>query len=517
MAEQCIIGLDIGTTSCKSMVVDLHGTPLGSGIAYYPVLSPLPTWAEQDPETIFAAVLQAVKNSIVSSGVEPDRVLAIGVSAALHSVLAVDARGKPLTRAMIWADTRSAASSAQIKTKCDAHRIYQRTGCPVHPMYPLSKIAWLRSNLPEVYQKACKFISIKEYVISKLLGRYIVDRSVASATGLFNVHKLDWDGEALGMVGIGPERLSEHVPTTTILEGIEADCAEAMGVRPDCLLIVGAGDGLLSNVGAGSVEPGQVTCMIGSSGAVRVISNQPKVDEQERTWCYLLTDEAWVVGGAINNGGLVYQWFRDRFYEEDEAQRSGSEVYAVLNEQAAQIAAGSEGLLFLPYLTGERSPYWNPNARGVLFGLSLRHDRRHFARAIMEGVSYRMYSVLLALEEVTGRIREIRGSGGFLRSPLWIQILADVCGREFVIPQVIETTSLGAVFLAMYALGHIKDLREVREYVPIEACYIPNMKNHELYLRLFDIYQAVYQGVAGQFPEICEIQAASIQHSGEPE
>ncbi|HAL61431.1 MAG TPA: gluconate kinase, partial [Chloroflexi bacterium] len=326
MAEQYIIGVDIGTTSCKSTVVSLHGTPLGSGIAYYPVLSPFPTWAEQDPEAIFTAVLQAVRSSIVSSEVRPDRILGIGLSGALHSVLAVDAQGNPLTRAMIWADTRSAASSIQIKVKHDGHRIYERTGCPVHPMYPLSKIDWLRSNLPEIYQKAHKFISIKEYVIGKLLGRYIVDRSVASATGLFDIHKLDWDEETLEIVAITRDRLSEHVPATTVLEGIEPGYAEAMGVRPDCLLIAGAGDGLLSNVGAGSVEPGQVTCMIGTSGAVRVISSQPRVDEKERTWCYLLTDEAWVVGGAINNAGLVYQWFRDRFYPGEE------DTYQVLDE-----------------------------------------------------------------------------------------------------------------------------------------------------------------------------------------
>ena len=510
MTEQYIIGLDIGTTSCKSLVVNSDGIPLGTEMAYYPVLSPFPTWAEQDPEAIFRAVVEAVRSSIASCEIEPDQVAAIGLSAVLHSVLAVDADGNPLTSAMIWADTRSAASSAQLKAKYDSHQIYRRTGCPVHPMYPLSKIDWLRTNLPEVYRRAHKFISIKEYVIHRLLGKYVVDRSVASATGLFDIHTLDWYEDALEMVGIGPDRLSKHVPSTTVLEGIDASCAEAMGVRPDCLLIVGAGDGLLSNVGAGSVEPGQATCMIGSSGAVRVTSSQPRVDDNERTWCYLLTDEVWVVGGAINNGGLVYQWFRERFYPGEE------ETYEALDEEAAQAGVGAEGLVFLPYLTGERSPNWNPDARGLLFGLSLRHDRRHLLRAIMEGVAFRMHSVLLALEEVAGEIVEVRGSGGFLRSPLWVRIMADVCGREILVPEIIETTSLGAAFLAMHALGHIDDLREARRYVPITERYAPKTNNHELYMRLYSLYEDLYERVADRFPEICEIQAASVQQSGEP-
>lgn len=505
MAEQYVVGLDMGTTSCKSVVVKRDGAPLSSEIVHYPILCPFPTWAEQDPEVILAAALNAVKGSIVSSGIDPEKVVAIGLSAALHSLLAVDARGSPLTRAMIWADTRSAPSCTRLRAKYDSHRIYHRTGCPVHPMYPLSKIGWLRTDLPEVYRKAHKFISIKEYVTHRLLGRYVVDRSMASATGLFNIHELDWDDEAMEMVGIGPNRLSEHVATTMVVEGIDRSCAEAMGVRPDCLLVVGAGDGPLSNVGAGSVEPGQVTCMIGSSGAVRAISPRPREDERERTWCYLLTDEAWVVGGAVNNGGLVYQWFRDSFYP------GGEETYETLNEAAAEVGAGSEGLIFLPHLTGERSRDWNANARGVLFGLSLRHDRRHFVRAIMEGVAYSMYSVLLALEEVVGKIGEVRGAGGFLRSPLWIQIMVDVCGRELLVPQHLETSSLGAAFLALYAMGEVRDLKDVRQYVAIEGRYVPDMQKHELYSRLFDIYQGVYHGVVGRFPEICEIQAASIQ------
>jgi gluconokinase len=503
-----LIGLDIGTTSCKSIVADLEGKVVGNGIAHYPVLSTRPSWAELDPEAVFAGVLRAVRSSVLSSGVLPDEIIGLGVSGALHSVLAVDAQGEALTRAIPWADNRSADCAARIKREYDGHRLYRRTGCPVHSIYLPAKLVWLRENIPEVYRKAHKFVSVKEYVLHKLTGKFIVDRSVASGAGLLNIHELGWDEEVLEIVGVTSERLSELVPTTTILEGIEPDYAEAMGIPSAVLLVVGAGDGLLSNVGAGSVEPGQATVMIGSSGAVRVISKQPKVDEEERTWCYLLTNERWAVGGAINNAGLVYRWFRDRFCpaEVEAARRSEQDPYEPLNAYAAEVGVGCDGLIFLPYLTGERSPRWNANARGVLFGLSLHHDRRHVIRAIMEGVAYRMYSVFLALEEVAGPVKEIRAAGGFLRSALWTQILADVFGRDLVIPEIIETSALGAVFLSLYALGYLRELEEARRLVPIKKVYHPDMGNHAEYERLFGLYQRIYQNLIEEFDEISEMQ-----------
>lgn len=502
-SKRYILGIDIGTTGCKCIVLDLGGTCLGEETSPYSILSPYASWAEQDAEATFAGVIEAVRRAVLTSHVSPEEIWALSLSGTLHSLLAVDREGVPLTKAFIWADARSKEWSLRIREEHDAHQVYRRTGCPVHPIYPASKILWIHENLPSAYRKAHKFISLKEYVVYKLLNRYLVDRSIASGTGLFNIHHLDWDYDTLEIVGITADRLSEHVATTTIFEGLDPIHAEAMGIPSNVLVVIGAGDGVLSNLGAGSVEPGQLTCMVGTSGALRVLSEAPKLDEEERTWCYLLTDEAWVVGGAINNAGLVYEWFRERFYPGSE------DTYQVLDEEAAQVGVGSEGLIFLPYLTGERSPNWNPNARGVLFGLSLRHDRRHLLRAIMEGVAYRMYSVLLALEEVAGETREVRGSGGFLRSPLWIQIMADVFGRKIIVPQLVETTSLGAVLLAMYALGRIKNLGEARGYVSIGDTYTPNTANHSLYLRLFDIYEKVYEGVAAQFREIGEIQAAS--------
>lgn len=502
-SKRYILGIDIGTTSCKGAVVDLEGECLGEGIGPYSTVSPYASWMEQDPEDVFAGVIEAVRRAVLTAGVSQEEIWALSFGGAFHSLLALDREGVSLTKALLWGDTRSKDCALGIKEEHDAHQIYKRTGCPVHPMYPASKIVWIRENLPQAYRKAYRFISLKEYVLNKLTNKYLVDRSIASGTGLFNIHHLDWDYETLRIVGITADRLSEHVATTTVSEGLEPRYAQAMGLPSDVLIVIGAGDGVLSNLGAGSVEPRQLTCTVGTSGALRMFFQEPRLDEEERTWCYLFTDESWCVGGAINNAGLVYQWFRERFYP------GGEEGYEALDEEAAQVAAGSEGLIFLPYLTGERSPNWNPNARGVLFGLSLRHDRRHLLRAIMEGVAYRMYGVFLALEEVTGEIREIRGSGGFLRSPLWVQTMADVFGREIIVPQVVETTSLGAVLLAMYALGRIKNLGEARGYVVAKQRYTPNMDNHSLYLRLFDIYGKVYQGVAAQFRAIREIQAAS--------
>lgn len=490
------------------MVVNTEGRCLGEGMASYHPTSLYPGWAEEDPEEVFVRVLQAVRGAVECAGVSPRDIQALSFGASLHSLLAVDRYGHPLIPAMIWADTRSRECSLRIRQYCDERELYHRTGCPVHPLYPVSKILWLREHRPQVYQEAHKYLSIKEFVLHRLLNRYVVDRSVASATGLFNIHTLDWDPEVLRMVGITSERLSEHVAATTVLQGVEPQYARAMGVPSDLLVVVGAGDGLLCHLGTGCVHPGQMSCTIGSSGALRMFFHQPRLDERGRTWCYLFTDETWAVGGATNDAGLAYQWFRQRLYGETVDQAS-------LDESVDQVGPGAGGLIFLPFLSGGRSPYWNPDARGVLFGLSLHHDRPHLLRAVMEGVGLAMYSVLLSLKEVAGEIVEIRGSGGFLHSPLWVQVLADVLGMDILVPPVIEATSLGAVFLAMYALGYMNELSEARARVEIVQRYASNRQNHGFYLHLFEIYQGLYRALEAQFAPMQELQAEMIRAEGE--
>lgn len=501
--DWCVLGIDIGTSSCKCLVVTHEGTILGTERVPYGIRSPHIGWSEEDPNTVFSATLEAVRKAVAKSGVHPAQIRALGFSGSLHSILAVDKEGAPLTPALIWADTRSQKCISRVLEQYDARAIYERTGCPVHPLYPAYKILWLRDHVPGLAERASKFLSLKEYILSRLLKRYVVDRSVASGTALFNIHTLDWDPDMLHLAGITPENLSTHVAPTTVFEGIETRYAEAMGILPDIPVVIGAGDGLLSHLGTGCAEPGQASCMIGTSGALRIFSPTPYIDVHQRTWCYLFTDSIWAVGGAINDAGLAYQWFRGLLYPDTTNNNQ-------VEEETEEAGPGAEGLLFFPFLTGERSPGWNPDARGLLFGLSYHHGRHHILRAVLEGVAFAMRTVLEALQEVGGPITEIRSSGGFLNSPLWPQILADVFGTEIQVPAITDTTSLGAAFLAMYALGWFSNVRDIREHVKIVRTHSPNPENRRLYDDLYHLYRSLYGDVARHFSTISALQTGLI-------
>jgi gluconokinase len=281
-----------------------------------------------------------------------------------------------------------------------------------------------------------------------------------------------------------------------------------LGLAPDTAIILGASDGVLSTLGSGAVNPGQVTAMIGTSGAVRMITNKPQADEKQRTWCYNLAGDTWVLGGALSNGGVAFRWARDKFAttEQRVAANLGLDTYDILGRYAEQKPAGCEGLIMLPLFSGERAPYYNANARGVLFGLNLNHGKRHLVRATLEGIIYRMFSIFKSLGEIAGDVNEIRASGSFTRSKVWVQIMADVFGRVIDVPGEPEGSAFGAAVLGMYALGMISDLKEVEKFITIKESYYPNEDNREIYQRLFGIYERVYWNLQNEFDEIAEIQ-----------
>ena len=517
MESPVFIGLDIGTTSTKTIAFTAKGEIKAIATQEYPLSSPQPGYSEQDPQQILTAVVTGLKAVVKQAA--PNQVAAIGLSAAMHSLIAVDAQDNLLTASITWADSRSVQQANRLKQDSQGFAIYQRTGTPIHPMSPLTKLIWMREQDPERFQKAAKFISIKEYVLFQLFGSYVVDYSIASATGLFNLSTLNWDEAALAIAGIRADQLSDLVPTTHILRGMKPDQASAIGLDADTPVVVGASDGVLANLGVGAIAPDQIAVTIGTSGAVRQVVAQPLTDPQQRTFCYALTDQHWVIGGASNSGGVVLRWWRDRFGQAEVEQAKREEAvdpYDLLIQLAEGVPVGAAGLLFLPFLTGERAPSWNSDARGVFFGVALHHDRAHFTRAVLEGILYSIYSIAAALNELTGadqadqaKSKVIRASGGFARSPSWLQMMADLFGCEVLAPEVYEASGFGAAVLAMVAVGALNDIADVQPLIQIKTRYQPNLELSQQYQELFGLYQRLYRQLVGEFSTIADYQRRS--------
>ncbi|MDQ1913111.1 gluconokinase [Paenibacillus sp. GD4] len=504
-----IIAADIGTTSTKTLVIDRGGRVLASHSVEYPLYTPRPDMAEQDPDEIYRAVRTGIRAVIDKAHVLPGQVLCVSFSSAMHSLIAVDKDLKLLTQCITWADNRSAAYSKELKANGSGLDIYRRTGTPIHPMSPLLKLMWFRDHEPELFESAYKFIGIKEYVFAKLFGgEIVVDYSIASATGLFNLQELDWDAGALAACGVRREQLAKPVSTTHVVQGLKAEDASELGLALDTPFVVGASDGVLANLGVGAFEEGIYAVTIGTSGAVRGVVREPKTDPQGRLFCYALNENFWCVGGAINNGGIMFRWVRDQLAtaEAEEGRRRGMDPYDYLTQLAAEVAAGSDGLIFLPLLAGERAPYWNANARGVFFGMSLYHEKKHMIRAVLEGVMYRIHSVVTALEEMNGPTKEIRASGGFARSSFWLQMLSDVVGVQVAVPNSIESSGLGAAQLGMLAVGEINDFSSVHGWMQVQHTMQAQEEAHSRYEQLTKIYQRVYHQLKDEFDAIAAYQ-----------
>ncbi|CQR51332.1 Gluconokinase [Paenibacillus riograndensis SBR5] len=508
MGTSYMIGVDIGTTSTKAVLFEENGRITAQANQGYPLHTPSPSVAEQDPEQILSAVFHTISTVMKDSAVRPDSVLFLSFSSAMHSVIAVDRTGNPLTPCITWADNRSAGCAARLRDELGGHALYLRTGTPIHPMSPLTKLMWLGEEQPDLFRQTFKFISIKEYIFAKLFGEYVIDYSIASSTGMFNLQQLGWDEEALHIAGITAERLSKPVPTTRIMQGLLPGMAERLGLLPSTPFIVGATDGVLSNLGVGAIKPGVVAATIGTSGAIRTVVDRPLTDPKGRIFCYALTEKHWVIGGPVNNGGLLFRWVRDEFAasEVETAKRLGIDPYEVLTRIAEQVPPGSNGLLFHPYLTGERAPLWNPDARGSFFGLTMNHHKEHMIRSVLEGVIFNMYTVLLAMEEQIGRPAKIHATGGFARSSLWRQMMADIFDQEVVIPESFESSCLGAVVLGLYATGRTDSFDIVFSMIGSTHQHQPVKEHARVYKQLLPIYISLFRSLESQYQAIAEFQ-----------
>lgn len=503
-----MMGVDIGTTSTKAVLFTKDGKVVTQESSGYPLHSPTPSVAEQHPEDIVKAVKTVISKIMNKGLILPEELGFISFSSAMHSVIAVDKDGTPLTESITWADNRSEPYAEKIKKNHDGHDIYLRTGTPIHPMSPLSKLFWLKYEFPDIYTSAAKFIGIKEYVFFRLFGEYVVDYSIASATGLFNLKTLNWDEKALDLLGLTPNHFPKLVPTTYVIESLDQETAASLGLREKTPFIVGASDGVLSNLGVNAIEPGVLAITIGTSGAIRTVSPEPKTDPKGRTFCYALTENHWVIGGPVNNGGMILRWLKDQLGDKEQrlSETTGADPYDLLTKEATNISPGANGLLFHPYFSGERAPLWNANARGSFFGLALNHTREHMIRSVLEGIIYNLYSVMLALQELIGMPKSIQATGGFARSELWRQIMADIFNQKVTVPESIESSCLGAAVLGLYALKEIESLSVVKEMVGDTHAHEPIKENVPVYEELMAIYLSISRKMSQDYDRIAAFQ-----------
>jgi gluconokinase len=465
--ESFYIGIDIGTTATKAVCFDCSGKVIRQFSCAYPMYHPQPDWSVQRPAEILTAVLGCIQE--ITKGIQPKF---ISFSSAMQSIIAIDDTGNPLTDAILWADNRAHALAEELKNSELGTLFYQKTGIPIHPFSPMTKIAWWKAWDPEVFSKAAKFISIKEYIWQHLTGEYCIDSSMASGTGLMSIHRLNWDSEILDYLTIQPEQLSV----------IHSVTHQKKGLLDGFLYVLGGGDGALANLGTGAMEKGRLALTIGTSGAVRLPIEKPHIDAEMRTQCYHLIDNQYLTLGAVNNGAVILQWLKESLLKTEATFES-------LFDAAEKIPAGSDGLLFVPYLLGERAPIWDASAQGTLLGIQIIHTQAHLVRATLEGVLYGLVSITEILLPDLEKRKEITimASGGFGKSELWLQMVADIFQMKVEVAQTTEGSAWGAVLIGLRSIGIETPLQN-----RTAQTFLPNTAHKEVYEQGFAKFKKIY-------------------------
>jgi gluconokinase len=490
-----IIGIDIGTSGTKAIAFTKEGQVSESTYESYSIISEISEEQELDPGILLQAVINVVKD-LLKAMAGKGQLAGLSFSCAMHSLMAIDEFGTPLTRAITWADLRSRDFAKKLKGTQLGNRIYEHTGTPIHAMSPICKIMWIKDKKPEIFKKSRKFISIKEYVWFQFFGKYQIDYSIASATGLFDIRTFNWYPDSLMAAGISADQLSQPVPPTHVeLDLKERFCRET-GLPQGIPFVIGANDGCLANLGSNAVLPGELALTIGTSGAVRMISPEPRPDPLQRTFNYVLIKGVYVCGGAVNNGGNAVKWYVDYIMN---GSGAGAKDLDTLVGELSIIAPGSDGLIFLPYLFGERSPIWDADAKAVFFGIKSTHDSRYFLRAVIEGVGFGLYQTSFSLAEQVGPIERIYASGGFIRSELWLQLIADIFNKPVSVTNIADASAVGAAIMGWHALGFISSLDHPNTAIHFLKTYLPDAEAHAIYMNNYLVFSGLYEHLKSDF------------------
>lgn len=483
------IALDIGTTTIKGVLYDEWGNIVYETSRISKTFSEKVDYMEQDADEILKLVLDIIKQISRNS---KEEISFISTSSYMHSIMAVDKNGNPLTKLYLWSDNRSKGYVEKYKKNGKGLEFYKKTGTPIHPMSPLYKLMWLKDNENTIFEKAFKFISIKGYLSYKLVGEYIVDYSIASASGMFNIFDLKWDDSVLKELGIESSKLEKTVRTTESFMLKNEKILEYTNLSRNTKYIIGASDGCLANLGSHGLTKGNAVVTIGTSGAVRVVNDRPMIDSKARTFSYILSDNLYVSGGALNNGGTVFEWLKSLFNEDID-----------LDNKLKGYSNFNNGLLFLPYLNGERAPYWNPKLKGAYLGINNSHNETDFVYSTIQGVCFAIKDVLNILKNQTD-VHSIYANGGFTNSEFWIEKLSTILEIDINVLNQGDGACFGAYLLGLKAIGKISTLEESSKYFKKSKLYKFSKNNFDS--MMFEIYKKSVKVNAEIFEKLSEIQ-----------
>lgn len=445
-ASDIILGLDVGTTAAKASLFSTDGDVRLTVSREYPLLNPQPGWHVQQPEAIAVGVLEAMREAVAQ--VDARRVIGISISTAMHGLIGLDTDLRPVTELLTWADSRAWAQAEELNEHSTGPRLHHTSGTPTHPMSPLVKLRWIGATNPTLLRDTAHWAGLKDWILVVLTGQVATELSTASGSGMLDMEARAWNPEAIELTGVRLDQLSPILDTTATLP-LAGPAAKEVGLPVGLPVVAGAGDGPLGNLGTGAMEPGKAGLSIGTSGAVRMVVRAPAV--VSGLFCYALTSDVWVAGGAVSNGGMVQRWLTETYapgVDDAEACR-----------RAALVPAGADGLVMIPYLVAERASLWDSEIRGAFLHVRQAHTPDHFIRAGVEGVAYQLWTILRRLRMIN-RVEEIRATGGVFRSQLWRDVVAGVLNRPLIVTGAAEGSGLGAAILGAKALGVVDTLQE---------------------------------------------------------
>lgn len=504
-----LLGIDVGTSGSKTVLIGADGVVKATVTHEYPLSHPKPLWAEQDPEQWWEATIKSIRDVMTKASIGPDEIAGLGLTGQMHGLVMLDREGKVLRPAILWNDQRTGPQCAAITEKVGAGEILKLTGNPVLPGFTAPKILWVKENEPDVFRSTAKILLPKDYIRYRLTGEFFSDVSDSSGTALFDVGRRKWSEVMIDAFGVPGSWLPDVTESPVASTKISEEAAKLTGLRAGMPVIAGGGDQAAGAVGTGIVEEGIVSTTLGTSGVVFAASDRYRVEPEGKlhAFCHAVPGQ-WHLMGVMLSAAGSFRWYRDTLGQAEikAAAEKGADPYDLLTEAAARISPGCEGLLFLPYLTGERTPHPDPHARGSFFGLTLRHGRDHLTRAVLEGVTYGLRDSLELMRDLGIDVSQMRASGGGARSPFWRQMLADVFQTEIVTVNSEQGAAYGAALLAGVGAGVFEDVPAAcRTSIKVTGKAEPSSENRDVYNDYYKRYRALYPALKNEFKALAEV------------